>query len=304
MSSLRDSFALHLSATRAEKTARIYLAALGGPRTSKRVSAAARLQLRPTIEQPFDIIWRGATGFIRAALCLGAVRWARQHRSSVSTMPRGISVMAGVDRSDRALRGRIGAYRLHATHDSRETSKPAGWPSWLPSNASSTRTEVCRRRNALGERHMLDRRISRSSPTCRRRPDGSARLAGEAIDQLHDSHPAGPGGTGRVSLDGAARARPSTPALDGAGRRCHGRAGGAPVVRPSSDRPAPAQAAGRMRPADGLLGCQSAATARSVCLRLGEAGEDPARAVRVAVGPVIVRGDRDGLAGHPPARDA
>lgn len=32
--------------------------------------------------------------------------------------------MAGFDRSDRALRGRIGAYRLHATHDSRETSKP------------------------------------------------------------------------------------------------------------------------------------------------------------------------------------
>jgi hypothetical protein len=32
--------------------------------------------------------------------------------------------MAGLDRSDRALRGRIGAYRLHATHDSRETSRP------------------------------------------------------------------------------------------------------------------------------------------------------------------------------------
>lgn len=32
--------------------------------------------------------------------------------------------MAGLERSDRALRGRIGAYRLHATHDSRETSKP------------------------------------------------------------------------------------------------------------------------------------------------------------------------------------
>ncbi len=32
--------------------------------------------------------------------------------------------MAGIDRADRALRGRIGAYRLHATHDSRETSKP------------------------------------------------------------------------------------------------------------------------------------------------------------------------------------
>ena len=35
-----------------------------------------------------------------------------------------MSVVAGLDRSDRALRGRIGAYRLHATHDSRETSKP------------------------------------------------------------------------------------------------------------------------------------------------------------------------------------
>ena len=32
--------------------------------------------------------------------------------------------MAGLDRADRALRGRIGAYRLHATHDSRETSRP------------------------------------------------------------------------------------------------------------------------------------------------------------------------------------
>lgn len=32
--------------------------------------------------------------------------------------------MAGLDRSDRALRGRIGAYRLHATYDSRETSRP------------------------------------------------------------------------------------------------------------------------------------------------------------------------------------
>jgi len=32
--------------------------------------------------------------------------------------------MAGLDRSDRALRGRIGAYRLHATHDSRQTSRP------------------------------------------------------------------------------------------------------------------------------------------------------------------------------------
>lgn len=32
--------------------------------------------------------------------------------------------MAGLDRSDRALRGRIGAYRLHANHDSRETSRP------------------------------------------------------------------------------------------------------------------------------------------------------------------------------------
>ncbi len=32
--------------------------------------------------------------------------------------------MAGLARSDRALRGRMGAYRLHATHDSRETSKP------------------------------------------------------------------------------------------------------------------------------------------------------------------------------------
>lgn len=32
--------------------------------------------------------------------------------------------MAGNDRSDRALRGRIGAYRMHATHDSRETSRP------------------------------------------------------------------------------------------------------------------------------------------------------------------------------------
>jgi hypothetical protein len=32
--------------------------------------------------------------------------------------------VAGLDRSDRALRGRIGAYRMHATHDSRETSKP------------------------------------------------------------------------------------------------------------------------------------------------------------------------------------
>jgi hypothetical protein len=33
-------------------------------------------------------------------------------------------MMAGLDPSDRVLRGRIGAYRLHATHDSRETSKP------------------------------------------------------------------------------------------------------------------------------------------------------------------------------------
>jgi hypothetical protein len=32
--------------------------------------------------------------------------------------------VSGLDRADRALRGRIGAYRLHATHDSRETSRP------------------------------------------------------------------------------------------------------------------------------------------------------------------------------------
>jgi hypothetical protein len=32
--------------------------------------------------------------------------------------------VANIDRAERALRGRIGAYRLHATHDSRETSKP------------------------------------------------------------------------------------------------------------------------------------------------------------------------------------
>jgi hypothetical protein len=34
--------------------------------------------------------------------------------------------------SDRALRGRIGAYRLHATHDSRETSR-AGRAAFLAS---------------------------------------------------------------------------------------------------------------------------------------------------------------------------
>jgi hypothetical protein len=32
--------------------------------------------------------------------------------------------MAGLEAAERSLRGRIGAYRLHATHDSRETSAP------------------------------------------------------------------------------------------------------------------------------------------------------------------------------------
>lgn len=30
----------------------------------------------------------------------------------------------GLGRAERSLRGRIGAYRLHATHDSRQTSAP------------------------------------------------------------------------------------------------------------------------------------------------------------------------------------
>lgn len=30
----------------------------------------------------------------------------------------------GLDRTERSLRGRIGAFRLHATHDSRQTSAP------------------------------------------------------------------------------------------------------------------------------------------------------------------------------------
>lgn len=32
--------------------------------------------------------------------------------------------MAGLGPAEASLRGRIGAYRLHATHDSRETSQP------------------------------------------------------------------------------------------------------------------------------------------------------------------------------------
>lgn len=40
--------------------------------------------------------------------------------------------MAGLEPSERSLRGRIGAYRLHATHDSRETSA-AGRAAFLAS---------------------------------------------------------------------------------------------------------------------------------------------------------------------------
>ncbi len=47
---------------------------------------------------------------------------------------------------------------------------------------------------------MPDRPTSRSSPTCRRRRDGSARLAGEAVDERDSPRSAGPGGSGRVPL--------------------------------------------------------------------------------------------------------
>jgi hypothetical protein len=213
--------------------------------------------------------------------------------------------MAGLDRSDRALRGRIGAYRLHATHDSRETSKPGRIAFRPRSSASSTRTGPCRRRSGLGERPTPDRPTSRSSHTCRRRHGGSARPAGEAIDERHGSRPAGPGGTGRVRLDGPARARPGPLAVARPGRRRDGGAGCPPVVRPSSDRPAPAQATGRVRPPVRLLGSQPTATERPLRLRPDQARPYPARAPGLAPRQAEAgRGrDRNRLAGHPPARD-
>ena len=95
-----------------------------------------------------------------------------------------------------------------------------GWPSWPPSNVSSTRTEPCHRRSGLGERRMPGRLTSRNSRTSRRGRDGSARLAGEAIDEPNGPRPACPGGTERVRLDSPTRARPRAPAVARPGRRC------------------------------------------------------------------------------------
>ncbi len=94
--------------------------------------------------------------------------------------------------------GRIGCTR--PTTRARPRSR-AGWLSWPPSNVSSTRTGRCRRPSGRGERPTPDRRISRSSPTCRRRHDGSARLAGEPSAERHGPRPPRPGGTRRLRLD-------------------------------------------------------------------------------------------------------
>ncbi len=153
---------------------------------------------------------------------------------------------------------------------------------------------------------MLDRRTSRSSPTSRRVRGASARLAGEEIDERNSPCPAGPGGTGRVRLDGAARARPRPPAVARPGRRRHGRAGCPPRLRAPTDRPASTGSPGRLRDRDRLLGRESAAATRSLCLRPDEDGQNPTRAIGLAGRQAEDRQGRhrDGLAGDPSAGDA
>ncbi len=68
-----------------------------------------------------SIGWRMARAASKrsATVCFVAI-WtsARGHRGSYR-------VMRGDDHADRVLRGRIGAYRLHAGHDPRETTAKA-----------------------------------------------------------------------------------------------------------------------------------------------------------------------------------
>ena len=90
--------------------------------------------------------------------------------------------MAGLDRSDRALRGRIGAYRLHATHDSRETSK-AGRMAFMASferlvDPDGTLPPAGRARRAAHARSAHFARLAYLSAKARRKRAGPRRGGG------------------------------------------------------------------------------------------------------------------------------
>lgn len=81
--------------------------------------------------------------------------------------------MAEPSRAERALRGRIGAYRLHATHDSRETSR-AGRLAFLASferavDPDGVLSEAERARRAAHARSAHFARLAYLSARARRR---------------------------------------------------------------------------------------------------------------------------------------
>ena len=74
--------------------------------------------------------------------------------------------MDEAERASRALRGRIGAHRLHATHDPRETTKAARRRSGRRSSERSIPTVCSNPKSALDVPRTPEPPTSLASPIC------------------------------------------------------------------------------------------------------------------------------------------